>query len=689
MISSAPAALLNRELSWLDFNARVLALAQDEKLPLLERAKFLAIFSRNFDEFFQVRVAALKEQLTVGPGGVSSDGKSTRSQLRAVRGRVDELVAIQSSLFRDELLPALAQKGICIVEHGSLDAADRADLDRVFQERIFPVLTPLAVDPAHPFPYISNLSLNLVVVIKDSLSRQSRIARVKVPPLLPRFIEFADEERFIPVEQLIAGRLQALFPGMHILGHYAFRVTRHTDFALAEDDVEDLLEAVETVLQLRRRSPRAVRLEVHSSMPEDVRSLLLRELEVERSDVYAVDGLLDLGGLWSLYDLEHPELKFRPWTPLTGPRLAARETEKAPDIFQVLDGGDVLVHHPYDSFGTSVEAFLSQAARDPQVMAIKQTLYRTSVAESPIIRSLIRAAESGKQVVAVIEVTARFDEEANIGWARVLEEAGVHVVYGIVGLKTHAKIALVVRQAKDGIRRYSHVSTGNYNPSTANVYEDVGLMSADRELGADLTDLFNVLTGYSRHSSYRKLLVAPVNMRTALLDLIRRESAAHGRIILKVNNLVDPEIIEALYAASRAGADIDLIVRGICCLVPGLAGTSDRIRVRSILGRFLEHSRILYFGGNGRPPRYFIGSADLMPRNLDRRVEAALPVSDPALQQRLKEILDVDLDERAAAWVLNNDGSWTSNADQAALSSQERLQELALTRAAVRSVPGD
>ncbi|MBC5823564.1 MAG: polyphosphate kinase 1, partial [Candidatus Eremiobacteraeota bacterium] len=665
-----------------------LELGRDSRLPLLERAKFLAIFSRNLDEFFQVRVAALKEQLSMGAGGLSSDGRSTRTQLRAVRQRVADIVRVQSDVFTDELLPALREAGVCIVHHGELETGGHAHLDRLFEERIFPVLTPLAVDPAHPFPYISNLSLNLVVVINDPVQHSPRIARVKVPPLLPRFLELPDDH-VVPVEQVIAARLQALFPGMDVVAHYAFRVTRNTDFALNEDEVDDLLEAVETVLRLRRLSPRAVRLEVEAGMPEHIRDLLVRELEVEAADVYTVRGLLDLGSLWSLYDLDRPELKLPRWTPVTGPRLAVRESEQAPDIFASLDRGDILVHHPYDSFATSVEAFIDHAARDPQVLAIKQTLYRTSGDESPIIRSLISAAESGKQVVAVIEVTARFDEESNIGWARILEEAGVHVVYGVVGLKTHAKIALVVRRSNGGIRRYSHVSTGNYNPSTATLYEDVGLLSADPELGADLTDLFNVLTGYSRHSRYRKLLVAPVSMRLALLALIRAESVPGGRIILKVNNLVDPEIIESLYAASASGADVDLIVRGICCLAPGVEGLSERIRVRSILGRFLEHSRIFYFAGDESGPKYFLGSADLMPRNLDRRVEAAVPIAEPALQRRLKEILDVDLEEGAAAWLLRPDGSWVRNAPDAARSTQQRLQELALLRSAGHDDTGD
>jgi polyphosphate kinase len=675
---------LNRELSWLDFNARVLALAEDDAIPLLERVNFLAIFSRNLDEFFQIRVAGLKEQLSAGLAASAPDGLATGDVLRTIRERVQDMVAAQTHIFGADIVPRLRAEGIRLVAYDALDAAEIAYLDKFFEDRLFPVLTPLAVDPAHPFPFISNLSLNLAVVVGDPANEAPRIARVKVPPLLPRFVELPGGGGFVALEQVIAAHLAALFPGMEVLASHAFRVTRNADFALNEDEMEDLLAAVETVLRLRRRSPRAVRLEADVAMAADVRALLLDELELTADDVYEIDGPLDLSGLSDLVRLRRPDLKFETWTPVTQPRLAPPEPGSATDFFRALRAGDILIHHPYDSFATSVEAFIEQAAADPAVMAIKQTVYRTSGPESTIARSLIRAAESGKQVVAVVEVTARFDEETNIAWARALEEAGVHVVYGIVGFKTHAKCALVVRRDEDGIRRYSHVGTGNYNPTTANLYEDLGLLSADPDIGSDLTDLFNFLTGYSKQSSYRKLLVAPVGMRAALLQLIRSQAETPGgRITIKVNNLVDPEVVTALYGASQAGVEIDLIVRGICCLRPGVPGLSDRIRVRSIVGRYLEHSRIFRFGNDLRSARYLIGSADLMPRNLDRRVEAAVPVSDPALQQRLDEILAIQLREDCAVWHLNADGSWRFSGGADRRHAQRLLQELALARSQV------
>ena len=671
---------LNRDLSWLDFDARVLALADNENVPLLERIRFLAIFSRNLDEFFQVRIGGLQEQLSAGVvGSTSSEGLTVVEQLKLIKPRVEELAGRSVCIFTDQLKPALASAGIRFTDWDELGAADREHLDKMFYEQIFPVLTPLAVDPGHPFPYISNLSLNLAVVVRDPGMPEPRIARVKVPPLLPRFVRMPDGTRFVPVEQIIAAHLDALFPGMEILERHAFRVTRNADFALKEDEAEDLLEAVESVLRLRRRSPDAVRLEIERAMSDDVRRLLARELELDDSDIYVVDGPLDLGDLWSIADLDLPQLKYEPWLPLTPPQLTAT-TDQALHLFRALRQGDILVHHPYDSFLTSVEAFVDQAALDPRVMAIKQTLYRTGV-ESPIIKSLIRAAEAGKQVVALVEVTARFDEATNINFARALEEAGVHVVYGIVGLKTHAKITLVVRTEASGIRRYSHVGTGNYNPTTARLYEDIGILSSDQDLGVDLTELFNYLTGYSKQSRYKKLLVAPGSLRPALLDLIKREAdAPDGRIIIKVNNLVDPTIIQALYAASQAGARIDLIVRGICCLQPGVPGLSDNIGVRSIVGRYLEHSRIMRFGSDARSPDYFIGSADVMQRNLDRRVEAVIPVSDPALTARLQEILDVNLADDDLAWTPDSDGVWHKVPTVHGINTHRRLQELALAR---------
>jgi polyphosphate kinase len=675
---------LNRELSWLDFNARVLALAEDVEVPLLERVNFLAIFSRNLDEFFQIRVAGLKEQLSANLPSAAPDGLSTAEVLRTIRERVSDMLARQTRVFSDQIVPSLRAENVCLVGYDALSADEIAYLDTFFEERLFPVLTPLAVDPAHPFPFISNLSLNLAVVVGDPESETPRIARVKVPPLLPRFVEIPGGGPFVPLEQIIAAHLGSLFPGMTVLAKHAFRVTRNADFSLNEDEMEDLLAAVETVLRLRRRSPRAVRLEVDAAMPPDVRALLLDELELTPDDVFEIAGPLDLGNLGEFARVRRPDLKYDAWTPGTQPRLASADVGEPTDLFRALRAGDILVHHPYDSFATSVEAFIEQAAADPAVMAIKQTVYRTSGTKSTIARSLVRAAESGKQVVAVVEVTARFDEETNIAWARALEEAGVHVVYGIVGLKTHAKCALVVRRDDDGIRRYSHVGTGNYNPTTANLYEDIGLLSADPDLGSDLTDLFNVLTGYSKQSTYRVLLVSPVGMRAAMLGLIRAEAEKpDGRITIKVNNLVDAEIVAALYAASQAGVEIDLIVRGICCLRPGVPGLSDRIRVRSIVGRYLEHSRVFRFGSDPRTARYFIGSADLMPRNLDRRVEAAVPVTDPALQQRLNEILAIDLREDTAFWRLSEDGSWHFSGQSGRRHAHRLLQELALARSQV------
>ncbi len=669
---------LNRELSRLDFNARILSLAEDRPSPVLERAKFLAIFSQHLDEFFQVRVAALKEQLTAGLPMTSPEGMTSQEQLLAIRERVEALVACQMRIFADQVVPDLDAAGIRFSNWSSLDEEDRTYLDGIFERRILPVLTPLAVDPAHPFPYISNLSLNLAVLVRDPAAKTHLIARVKVPPLLPRFLVLPDRERFVPVEQVIAVHLEALFPGMQVLANHPFRVTRDADFD-TNDEAADLLEAVETVLRMRRRSPQVVRLEVEAGISDEVCDLLLRELELEKADVYTVDGPLDLTGLWALHRLERPDLKDQPWIMITQPPLSPTG-EGMPDLFRVLDAADVLVHHPYDSFATSVEAFVDQAARDPSVLAIKQTLYRTSSTESPIVRSLIRAAEAGKQVVVMVELKARFDESANIAWARALEEAGVHVVYGVVGLKTHAKISLIVRQEGSGIRRYGHIGTGNYNPDTARIYEDVGLLTAEPDVGADLSELFNYLTGYSLRRSYHKLLVAPLALRTRLIGLIRNQARPGGRIIIKVNNLSDPEIINALYGASASGCEIDLIVRSVCCLRPGVSGLSEQIRVRSIVGRFLEHSRIFQFGADERQVEYYIGSADLMQRNLDGRVEALVSVTRPTLQARLAEILEVNLADDVLAWELGPDGAWQKVPTVAGVSTHERLQKIALAR---------
>ncbi len=684
-----PARFLNRELSWLDFNERVLALAEDESQALLERAKFLAIYSTNLDEFFQVRVAGLKDQLAAGLPASARDGMSPLDQLRTIRVRVNEQLQRLSKVFLEGVAPALADAGIRLSDWESLDDDDRVYLVEFFERRIFPVLTPLAVDPGHPFPHISDLSLNLAVIVHDPSTGERRFARVKVPPLLSRFVVMPDGERFVPLEQVIAAHLDRLFPGMVTECNFAFRVTRNADLTLDEEEADDLLAAVEMELRRRRRG-RAVRLEIDSQMSDEVRDLLLRELQLSPSDIYIVEGPIDLGGLWSVYELDRPELKDEPWAPTTQVRLAG-DDDGPGDLFAVLRDGDVLVHHPYDSFVTSVEAFIKRAAADPDVLAIKQTLYRTS-GGSPIVKSLIRASERGKQVAVLVEVKARFDEQANITWAKALEDAGVHVVYGVLGLKTHSKTALVVRQEADGIRRYAHIGTGNYNSKTARLYEDLGLLTADPELGADLTDLFNFLTGYSRQARYRKLLVAPIDLRERFLELIHREAerGPAGRIILKMNGLDDPPIIDALYEASQAGVPIDLIIRSICCLRPGVPGLSETITVRSIVGRFLEHSRIFSFGT--RDDRaWYIGSADMRARNLDRRIEVVVPVEHPPLQARLQEILDANLQDTTLAWTLAADGQWhaPSGAPDPHGDAHRRLQDAARRRSRPRLEPED
>jgi polyphosphate kinase len=681
---------INRELSRLDFDERVLAMAEDPRLPLLERVRFLAIFSQNLDDFFQVRVAGLKEQVLAAVAVASPDGMSPLEQLKAIRTRVEGLVDRQVGIYNREIVPALAHSGIAIVRAEEVSKKELSLLHTVFRQQIFPVLTPLAVDPGHPFPYISHLSLNLAVRVRDPQRKQPRFARVKVPPVLPRFIPLdsskEDGERYMPLEDVIALHLTALFPGMDIVSHSPFRVTRDGDLDDVDSDAEDLLAAIQTELRRRRRHARVVRLEVDPAItPEDL-ELLTRELELQPADIYQVNGLLDMGSLSALTHLDRPDLKEEPWTPTTQPRLRGIAAE-VPDLFAVLRAGDVLAHHPYDSFATSVEAFIDHAAGDPDVLAIKQTLYRTSGPASPIVRALIRAAERGKQVVALVEIKARGDEQANIGWARALEEANVHVVYGLLGLKTHAKVTLVVRREGGHIQHYLHVGTGNYNPNTARIYEDVSLLSSDSDLGADVTELFNLLTGYSRQSRYRKLLVAPTNLRAGTTQLIEREGVVGGRIIIKVNNLIDQEIIDALYSASQAGAQIDLLVRSMCSLRPGVPGLSERIRVRSIVGQFLEHSRIFSFGNGGRP-EYYLGSSDLMPRNLDRRVEAVVPVTDSKLRQRLQQILDVSLADDVLAWELGPDGSWHKVPTARGLNSHNRFRELALESAHGNGVSG-
>jgi polyphosphate kinase len=671
---------LNRELSWLDFHERVLALAEDTERPILARVKFLAICSQSLDEFFQVRVSGLLEQREAGLTATTPDGMRPDEQLAEIRSRVEVITDRVGRLFAEDLRPALDKAGIRLVDTADLTDDDRAWSTEAFGERIFPVLTPLAVDPSHPFPYISSLSLNLAVLVRDPVTNVRRFARLKMPPLLPRFFPLPDGERFLPIEQLVAAHLDRLFPGMEVVTHHAFRVTRDADLDVEEDEADDLLAAVESVLSRRRRGATSVRLEIERSMTDEVRTLLMRELDLQQDQIYVEEGPLDLGALWDFVRLDRPDLKEPVWTPATPPRLASEDGP--PDVFAVLREGDVLVHHPYDSFSSSVEVFVEEASRDPDVLAIKQTLYRTS-ADTRIVRALIRAAEAGKQVVALVELQARFDEQANITWARTLEQSGVHVVYGVVGLKTHAKTCLVVRREGSGIRRYAHIGTGNYNSDTARIYEDLGLLTADQQLGNDVADLFNLLTGYSRQRGYGRLLVAPIALRERIVEMIRQQSAlgSDGRIVLKLNSLVDPQTIDALYEASSGGVGIDLAIRGICCLRPGVSGLSETIRVRSIVGRFLEHSRIYRFGDPRGDARYFISSADLMPRNLDRRVEAAVPVDDPDLRARLDEILQVTFADDVLSWELRPDGGWSKIPTVNGLDAQETLMGLATMRA--------
>jgi polyphosphate kinase len=653
----------NRELSWLDFNARVLALAEDSSQPLLERAKFLAIFASNLDEFYMVRVAGLKRRDETGLSVRSADGLTPREQLQYISKRNQELVEQQAAAWEQRLRPALAEHDVRIVRWSELDDDQRERLSKYFREQIFPVLTPLAVDPAHPFPYISGLSLNLAVTVRDPNGGGERFARVKVPDNVSRLvpIDHSRDDRgamFLPLEDLIAAHLDNLFAGMKVTEVHAFRVTRNADLEVEEDQDEDLLKALERELAQRRFGP-PVRLEVADDMSEHMMELLLRELEVDEHDVVVVAGLLDLSCLWQLYGVSRTDLKDPPFVPVTHPAFGERETPKS--VFATLREGDVLVHHPYDSFSTSVQRFIEQAAADPKVLAIKQTLYRTS-GDSPIVDALIDAAEAGKQVVALVEIKARFDEQANIKWARTLEKAGVHVVYGMVGLKTHCKTALVVRQEGSVIRRYCHIGTGNYNPKTARLYEDVGLLTAEPSIGADLTDLFNVLTGYARQDEYRSILVAPYGIRRGIVGLIEREvehlrAGRPAGIRMKLNSLVDEQVIDALYRASQAGVEVDIVVRGICALKPGVMGLSDNIRVRSILGRFLEHSRVFHFIGSDER---WIGSADLMHRNLDRRVEVMVRITDPKLTGQLDAMFDSALDPETRCWVLEQT-DWTAS----------------------------
>jgi polyphosphate kinase len=653
---------LNRELSWLDFNARVLCLAEDPGTPLLERAKFLAIFASNLDEFYMVRVAGLKRRMQAGLPMRGGDQVPLRAQLERITERTADLVSRHSACFADEVLPKLATEDIQLVRWADLDAPERERLRTYFREKVFPVLTPLAVDPAHPFPYISSRSLNLAVALRGPEGGPELFARIKVPNNVPRFVTVQNDSRgirFLPVEDLIANHLDQLFSGMQVLEWHLFRVTRNAELEVDEDRDEDLLQALERELALRRFGP-PVRLEVAASVSDHVLDLLVRELDMDDHDVLRVPGLLDLSALWQVYnDCDRPDLKDRPFVPATHPQLADGEVPRS--VFNRLREQDILVHHPYHAFSTSVQRFIEQAAADPHVLAIKQTLYRTS-GDSPIVDALVDAAAAGKQVVVLVEVKARFDEQANIGWARTLERAGCHVVYGLVGLKTHCKTALVVRQEGNQIRRYCHIGTGNYHPKTARLYEDFGMLTADPEVGADVTDLFNVLTGYSRQTGFRRLLVAPHGVRAGLIERIEQQAelARAGQPALvqfKVNSLVDEETTDALYRASRAGVRVDLVIRGMCALRPGVPGLSDNIRVRSVVGRFLEHSRVFRFGA-GDDGEYWIGSADLMHRNLDRRVEALVRVTHPAAQAELRYVLETSMSDDCEGWDLRGDGTW-------------------------------
>ncbi|MFJ9853690.1 RNA degradosome polyphosphate kinase [Streptomyces sp. NPDC101150] len=669
---------LDRERSWLAFNERVLELAEDPATPLLERANFLAIFASNLDEFFMVRVAGLKRRIATGVATRSASGLQPREVLDLIWTRSRELMARHAACFQQDIAPELAEQGVHLIRWPELTEKEQARLFTLFRQQIFPVLTPLAVDPAHPFPYISGLSLNLAVVVRNPVSGHDHFARVKVPPLLSRFLE-ASPQRYVPIEDVIAAHLEELFPGMEVRAHHMFRVTRNEDLEVEEDDAENLLQALEKELMRRRFGP-PVRLEVEESIDPGVLDLLVQELKVSEAEVYPLPGPLDLTGLFGIGALDRPELKYPKFVAGTHRDLAEVESATAPDIFAALRARDVLLHHPYDSFSTSVQAFLEQAAADPDVLAIKQTLYRTSGEDSPIVDALIDAAESGKQVLVLVEIKARFDEQANIKWARKLEESGCHVVYGLVGLKTHSKLSLVVRQEGEMLRRYSHVGTGNYHPKTARLYEDLGLLTADPQVGADLSDLFNRLSGYSRRETYRRLLVAPKSLRDGLIQRITKE-VAHQRagrpayVRIKVNSMVDEAVIDALYRASQAGVPVDIWVRGICALRPGVAGLSENIRVRSILGRFLEHSRVFAFG-NGGEPEVWLGSADMMHRNLDRRIEALVRVTDPAHRASLSRLLETGVSDTTSSWHLGPDGDWTRHAVDADGAPLRNVQEM-------------
>ncbi|KAA1421494.1 RNA degradosome polyphosphate kinase [Nocardioides humilatus] len=670
---------LDRELSWLRFNQRVLELAEDATLPLLERTRFLAIFTSNLDEFFMVRVAGLKRRIATGLAVRAASGMMPREVLETVWDQARELSQRHAAVFSDQIAPALSAEGIDLVRWADLDRDEQRACKRLFKERIFPVLTPLAVDPAHPFPYISGLSLNLAVVIRNPKTGKQHFARVKVPSNFDRFVPLGND-RFVPLEDVIGEHLARLFPGMEVLEAHTFRVTRNEDVEVEEDDAENLLAALEKEL-LRRKFGPPVRLEVEQSIAPSVLELLVSELDISMEEVVRLPGPLDLRRLHSIADLRREDLKYPAFVPSTHPLLAEVESAAPVDVFKAIRRHDVLLHHPYDSFATSVQRFIEQAAADPHVLAIKQTVYRTS-GDSPIIDALIDAAEAGKQVLALVEIKARFDESANIRWARKLEQAGCHVVYGLVGLKTHCKLAMVVRDEPDGIKRYIHIGTGNYNGKTARMYEDIGLLTTNEAIGDDVAHLFNNLSGWSRKARYAELLVAPDSVRSGLVDQIHAEIAHHraGRpagIRFKVNSIVDEQLIDALYLASREGVPVELLVRGICALRPGVPGLSDNITVRSILGRFLEHSRIFWFAGGGEPVAW-IGSADMMHRNLDRRVEVLVKLPTAQSLGEVQGLLDQAFAEETDGWVLQPDGDWTRH--PGTLHLQEALIEAQRTR---------
>ncbi len=687
---SDPRRFINRELSWLDFGGRLLDLVADRRFPLLERVRYLAIFAEGLDEFFQVRVAGLEDQVAAGLRAPSPDGRRPSEQLAAITSRATELVERHSDLFLRLVRPALTAAGVVLADWHSLDDRDRSSLGQMFSRGIFPILTPLAMGQGHPFPAIADLSLNLVVRVVDPLTDEERIAQVKVPPVLPRLVPLADGRRFVLLEQVVAAHLDSVFPGMRIEEHQVFRVSRNIDLSVDEHETEDLLAAVELELH-RRRFGQAVRLEVSSGISADLLDMLIAEVDVSEDSVYLVDVPLDLSGLSPLTELDRPELSAEPWTPVVAPPFGG-----GADIFSVLAERDVLVHHPYESFSGSVEAFVAAAALDPDVLAVKQTLYRTGPG-SPMVASLIRASRAGKQVTVVVELQARFDERTNIAWARALEEAGVQVIYGLATLKTHAKICLVVRREGADVRRYCHIGTGNYNADTARAYEDLGLFTSDRDIGSDVGELFNLLSGSGEPPQFRTLLVSPLTTRSGLLEAVdaERRAGPDGRIVIKTNGLTDPVMIDALYRASQAGVSVDLVVRGRCCLRPGVPGLSDGIRVRSIVGRYLEHSRVFCFGGTGgRPVRVALGSADLMERNLDRRVEVVVPITDPALQRRVAGLLDWALLDQATSWELASDGRWVRTAPDLpphslglSLQAQFQMQALAARRTRLDAGP--